>query len=321
MLTPPPLFATFLREEPFVETLRACTSSEEAEEAQRLAHAGLPPITSIESLALLFGYSPRLLGAMAKRPGRYYRAFKIRSGRRERTIHTPRIALKLIQRWFAYYVSRSIAYYPHVHGFVPGRSTATAALSHCPADWVISVDIRDFFGSVTKQMVFDALLPMGYSRKGAHLIADLTTLGLNPSLPQGAPTSPVLSNLVFRKTDERLAVFAEAEGVRVSRYADDISISAVGRSSDSITERLVELISREGWNIADEKTRLLAGRPMHPRVLGLLVHRESPRLPKRYRNKLRMMRHVTNGPQQSPDKRNQFLGHLAYSAGIDRISP
>lgn len=85
---------------------------------------------------------------------------------------------------------------------------------------------------------------------------------------------------------------------------------------DEVQEEAYQAVADAGWTIAEEKTRLSELPRRHPRVLGLLVDRDTPRLPKNYRNRLRMMRHMLENAELSPKSRERFAGHLAYAASI-----
>jgi len=319
MLAPPPFFAVFPSEDRLLLAASHGLPPDEVQGLKTLIALRLPPVTSVHSLSLLFGISPNLIGAIARRPNRYYRTFQIRSGSRTRQIHTPKVALKIIQSWFGHHLSHAVPMPDHVHGFVPSRSTVTAARQHCPAQWVLSLDIRDFFGSVTAGHVFACLIRVGYTRLAAHLMTDLCTMPLgggHRGLPQGAPSSPVLANLSFQETDEKLERFANDRGLRVSRYADDISVSGCDRPDPSLSLELAQLIESDGWVIAQNKTRLAELPVRCPQVLGLLVDQPAPRLPKRYRNRLRMMRHMLKTSHLTEKERARFAGHVAYAESI-----
>lgn len=135
-------------------------------------------------------------------------------------------------------------------------------------------------------------------------------------LPQGAPSSPVLANLAFRETDKKLERFAIDKGVRISRYADDISLSGQEHPDPGLPLELAQLIEGEGWVLAQNKTRLAELPRRHPEVLGLLVDQSTPRLPKRYRNRLRMMRYMLKTKHLSEDERARFAGHVAYAESV-----
>ena len=184
------------------------------------------------------------------------------------------------------------------------------------------MDIRDFFGSVSSERVFKCLVELGYTRLAAHLITDLCTMhssGQLRCLPQGAPSSPVLANLAFGQTDGKLAHFASQRALRISRYADDISVSAQTVPQTGLSLELKELIESDGWVIAQNKTRLVELPARHPHVLGLLVDQSSPRLPKPYRNRLRMMRHMLKTNYLDKKERARFSGHIAYAESIENV--
>lgn len=319
MLAPPPLLVAFPSEERLVLAASHDLPSGEIQALKALIALRLPPVTSVDSLALLFGLSSSLVGAMVRNPSRYYRAFEIKSGNRTRRIHTPMVALKVIQRWFGYHLSHAVSLSDHVHGFVPKRSTVTAARHHCPAQWILSLDIRNFFGSVTADRVFACLIGLGYERLAAHLITDLCTMPLDGGvrgLPQGAPSSPVLANIAFRETDKKLELLTKERSLRISRYADDISVSGHEAPEPQLLAEIGRLIESDGWVIAQNKTRLSAAPRSHPQVLGLLVDGPVPRLPKRYRNRLRMMRYMLKTSYLTEAERATFAGHVAYAESI-----
>lgn len=225
----------------------------------------------------------------------------------------------MIQRWFGYHLSLVADLPDHVHGFVPERSTVTAARIHCPAQWVLSIDIRDFFGSVNADRVFASLQDLGYPRAAAHLLTDLSTVNVGGSyrcLPQGAPSSPVLANLAFQETDIALEELAITGNMNLTRYADDISFSSSGRPDQALQNMVHRLVESHGWTIAQEKTRLAELPLRYPRILGLHVDQEIPRLPKKYKNRLRMMRHMIKNDDLPSSQRAKFDGHLAYAASI-----
>jgi len=319
MLAPPPLLVVFPTKDRLLLAASLGLPPDEIKAVESLVDLCLPPVTSVQSLSLLFGISPYLTGAMVRNPNRYYRTFEIQSGRRTRRIHTPKVALKVIQSWFGYHLSRAIGLSDHVHGFVPSRSTVTAARTHCPARWVLSVDIRDFFGSVTPDRVFACLTSLGYTRLAAHLMTDLCTLALEGGrrgLPQGAPSSPVLANLAFQETDRKLERFARNKNLRITRYADDISVSGSEPPDQRLAAEIQQLIESDGWVIAQHKTRLAELPKVHPHVLGLLVDGPKPRLPKNYRNRVRMMRHMLSTTYLTDEQRAKFAGHVAYAESI-----
>lgn len=315
MPTLPP-FITFPDYGTFRRVVEVSLMENELTELDNLHARGLPPISSINSLALLFAYSPRFLGAMIKRPSRYYRQFKIPKGRSSRTIDSPRITLKLIQWWVGQSFSSAVSLLPHVHGFVPKKSTITAASQHCGAKWIFSMDIEDFFPSIGSSRVVSTMNSLGYSRGASHLIADLVTL--RGSLPQGSPASPVISNMVFAEADQKLKSLAEEYEVRLTRYADDITFSGESRFPEQLPSAVKGIIEGQDFRVSEKKTQLKES-PQSLKVLGLNVAGPRPRLPKRYRNQVRMMRHVLASGNCRSDDLHRYYGHISYAKAVERL--
>ncbi len=255
---------------------------------------------------------------MVRRPGRYYREFPIRKGRRsKRIIQAPRVALKVIQKWFGHHLA--LVYQPpdYVYGFVAERSAPQAAKIHCGATWVLSSDIKDFFPTTSRHAVVTALCDLGYSHHGADLAASLCCY--RECLAQGSPASPVLSNLVFRAADAELEALAREVRSSYTRYADDVVFSGTGEPPSELSERVRAIIERHGWQIADKKQRLDV-LPRRLKVHGLLVHGSAPRLTKGYRNKIRAFKHLIEAGKVKDADIARLKGHLAYSKSVNALS-
>jgi retron-type reverse transcriptase len=257
------------------------------------------------------------VGAMRRKPTKYYRTFIIRKGTKKRQIMAPRVALKVIQTWIACYLSTAIKSHDAVYGFIPGRSSVLAAKVHCGAAWVYSLDIENFFPSTPATKVKEALNSIGYSDHASGLISDLCCYA--GFLSQGSPASPVLSNLVFRNIDIELGRIAESFGCRFTRYADDIVFSGHGATPDGLCERVRNILTSSGWRIAAQKERL-SKLPHRLKVHGLLVHGQNPRLTKGYRNRIRAIEHLLNTKNVPPSDAQVFRGHLAYAKCVSNAA-
>lgn len=252
---------------------------------------------------------------MSRAPKRYYRVFKIRKGKKTRIIQAPRIALKVIQSWFGTHLSRAITLQDCVFGFVPGKDgVREAAAVHCGADWVYSIDLRDFFHSISDERVISAVQAVGYSGPTSHFIVRLLTF--EGRLPQGSPASPVLSNLAFAATDRMLNELATAKGIRYTRYADDLVFSGSGQPPALLRELIRAIVSENNWTVADEKEHL-AIRPARLKVHGLLVSGTMPRLTKGYRNRLRAFQHLLANNKIAEKDLSKIRGHLSYAKHIE----
>lgn len=315
----PPLLVSFTSAENY---LRACNFFEDHSEEQtilRLVEQGLPPVSSKSALAVLFGYSPRFVTAMCKAPRRFYRTFSIPKGNGKlRRIDAPRVALKVLQKWISYYISRAVSWHPSVFGFVPGRSAVEGAARHCGADWAFSSDIQDFFPSTSQELVRKALIRLGYSEKGAVVISELACI--RGGLAQGSPCSPPLANLCFSDCDEKLVGYAKQHGLVYTRYADDVTFSGTGNPPADVQSFVTEAVRGEGWKISEEKTHL-ACLPKRIKVYGLIVSGPKPRLTKGYRNRLRRLAYGMEKGFFDPLSFQWMAaqGHLAYARSVAKF--
>lgn len=314
MKVPPPLLVSFASADALLHALPDVTRQNHQDEIARLVERGLPPAVSLRTISTLFGVSAEFIGAMSRKPSRYYRTFKIKKGRKTRVITAPRVALKLIQSWFGWHVARAIAL-PHcVFGFVPGKDgVKSAAAVHCGATWVYSIDLRDFFPSIDTDRVTEALRAIGYSERASGFLVRLVTL--DGHLPQGSPASPVISNVAFTHTDLVLSKLADEHAINYTRYVDDLVFSGSGEPPRSLAALVREALVAEGWATADEK-EYMAVRPARLKVHGLLVHGDKPRLTKGYRNRIRAFQHLLDANRLDEEDLPRIKGHLAYAKHI-----
>ena len=214
-------------------------------------------------------------------------------------IHAPIQPLKDIQRTLAQILTAS--YHPpaQVHGFARGRSPVSNALRHPGQQWILRVDLQDFFPSIhfgRVRGVFRAF-PFEYPADVATLLA-LICCHRN-ALPQGAPTSPIVSNYICRRMDRQLSQLAAEERCFFSRYADDITFSTDRRNfppslgyldgGQSIAGPALRTAIEENnsFLINPAKTRLMH-RSQRQRVTGLVVN-EKVNVPRGYLRGLRSL--------------------------------
>lgn len=216
----------------------------------------------------------------ADRRERAYREFSIpkKSGG-VRLISAPTGMLKDILTCLSRLLSSVYAPNANAMGFVPGRSVKTNAEAHLNRNYVLNIDLSDFFPSIGAETVEKSLTGLGVDGLVAQLVSTLccypkdTGAGKENVLPQGAPTSPVLSNIVCAKMDARLQGLADRFHLTYTRYADDITFSSnhnvYGEEGEFFRE-LRRIISDNGFRINEAKTRLLK-RGMRQEVTGLTV--------------------------------------------------
>ncbi|WP_084739956.1 reverse transcriptase domain-containing protein [Frigidibacter mobilis] len=138
---------------------------------------------------------------------------------------------------------------------------------------------------------------------------------LSWALAQGAPSSPVLSNISMMGLDTALLELANSFNIRVTRYADDITFSSANEFPSSLPERVLRLFDGTPWTVSKHKTHF-AELPSRLKVHGLLVDGKSVKLTKGYRNKLRAYSHVMQSGSCRPQDVARLSGHIRYSRHI-----
>ncbi len=247
---------------------------------EELARRGLPVLATPADVARALGLTvPRLrwLSFHAEAPTRtHYVYFEVpkRSGGM-RLLSAPHEDLKAAQRWILENVLAKLPIMDSAHGFIAGRSVVSNASAHVARDIVVNCDLKDFFPSITTPRVRGVFEAIGYSPAVATIFAQLCTepprarvehegrtfwVAVGPrALPQGAPTSPALSNQIARKLDQRLAGLAKKDGWAYTRYADDLTFSAGKGKRDRIgwlLARVRHIAEDEGFRMNPKKCRV-----------------------------------------------------------------
>lgn len=306
----------------------------------RAAENELPPLDSAGQLAEALGLSiPELRGLTYHRDvasSINYTRFTIpkRDGT-ERAIWAPLPRLKEAQRWVLRNIVEKLLVHGSVHGFVAGRSTLTNAEAHPDPDLVVRIDIKDFFPTVTFPRVKGVFRKAGYREEVATLLALLCTepprevvdhegqtlyVAVGPRcLPQGAPTSPALTNTLGLSMDRRLSGLAAKLGWRYTRYADDLTFSRpAGQAGPPRLGTLLgsagRIVRAEGFAVHPEKTGV-ARTGGAQRITGLVVNGTAPpRVPRDFRRRLRAAIHnrLQGKPGREGESLSTLLGWAAY---------
>ena len=248
-----------------------------------------------------------------------YHCFNIPQGRKMRVITAPSRALKARQRWILDVILSKLEVSPYAQGFERAHSIKTNALIHAGNGYALCLDIRDYFPSIGEQAVFDVFHEAGYTASASMALARLCCyMGV---LPQGAPTSPRLSNIIFKELDVQLAAVAQRHSALYSRYADDMTFSS-DRPLSGILEEVSRLLAERGLALNEEKTRFY--RPEQPKeITGLIVQNGVVRVPKAYRRRLKqeiyyckkfgVLRHLENRKStQYVNYREHLYGKAYY---------
>ena len=254
---------------------------------------------------LKYHYNPK-----ANRKRYFQFTVKKKSGA-ERVISAPNNGLKEIQKCLNLVFQLIHEPNPAANGFVPGKSIVDNAIIHSGSFYVYNIDLKDFFPSIDQARVWGRLKKPPFNLNEnqkrldlANIIASLCchemevermdntgafVKVLKSVLPQGAPTSPTLSNIICERLDIRLSGVAKRFGLKYSRYADDITFSSMHNVYQKDSEFLIEIariITDQNFYIKESKTRLQK-QGFRQEVTGLIVN-DKPNVNKRYISELRM---------------------------------
>jgi retron-type reverse transcriptase len=262
---------------------------------KKLEAAGLPLLSTPGELAQALGVSVgrlRWLAFHAEAATRvHYVSFEVakKSGGTRR-LSAPHRSLASCQRWIFDRIVRVLPVEAEAHGFVTDRSILTNAQPHAGQAVVVNLDLKDFFPSIGFRRVRSIFARAGFSPCVATILGLLCTecprrtvvydgttyhVATGPrGLPQGACTSPGLSNLVARRLDRRLAGLARKLGATYTRYADDITFSGddlINPKVGYLMARVRHIAEAEGFTVNEAKSRVLR-RNAAQVVTGLVVN-------------------------------------------------
>ena len=273
-----------------------------------LKHLDLPRVASRAALANCLSVPASTLAAFCevRRPAEgvryryehyHYRWLPKRYGS-FRLIEAPKERLKEIQSRILQLILDRVPAHPAATAFLKGRSIGEALTMHVGQDVLFRIDLKDFFPSIGIGKVRKFFRHLGYPCDVAECLAKLSTnvaprrvlnqvpelhrsdserlarLYELPHLPQGAPTSPALSNLVAYRLDARLTGLAASFGANYSRYADDLFFSGDRRYANVLNQFqpiLLSILIDEGYLIRRRKTRTMR-RGRRQTSLGLVVN-------------------------------------------------
>lgn len=335
-------------------------------EATRAANAAVPPILTLNHLAHYTGVPYKFLREVVSRGAptklSFYRTFSLKKSGvghapgRTRTICAPHPLLMKVQRWIHENILKFGRFHEASGAYQPGAKIFDTASIHCEASWMVKMDVTNFFESVLETRVYGVFRSFGYQPLVAFELTRLCTRvrTISPSktnvakgpiwqyshthighLPQGAPTSPLLANLVVHDLDVDMVKLAQSHGMVYTRYADDITFSTP--TTPWSRAKAVQLLQEghdklraHGFSPNQSKAKIISPGTRKV-VLGLGVDGPVPRLTRSFKNKLRAHIHYLKLFQSSSSPPHEMLGFdsilgfqrhvfgLAYYAmGIDK---
>lgn len=223
-----------------------------------------------------------------KNPG--YSLFKIpkKSGG-TRIIKAPSEGIKILQRKLNYVFNQIYKPKKSAHGFIVRKNIITNAANHKKRVSILNIDLKDFFPSINFSRVRGVFInpPFNFEQKVATLIA--TICCYEGSLPQGAPTSPIISNFICRRLDSKLTLLAKENNCNYSRYADDLSFSFPYLANSEFINKVRQIIKDENFIINEKKVRV-TDKTKRLEVTGLVVNKKV-NVRRRYIRELRSILH------------------------------
>lgn len=218
----------------------------------------------------------------------YHYVMRAKKSGGHRVIEAPKGQLKSVQRAILGGILDKVPVHGNAFGFTRGRDCLGGADRHVGEEVVVCFDLQDYFTSIRRPRVFGLFRYLGYPEAVARYLACLCTTVTptrirgrlpfeqsrqlrSPHLPQGAPTSPALANLVSYGLDRRLSGLAAALDAGYSRYADDLAFSGDHGIVASLLRTVPEIVREEGFVLNAKKTR---AQPQSARqvVTGVVVN-------------------------------------------------
>ena len=293
---------------------------DEIKHFSNLKKKDLPYIFDIDHLAKLCGASGKQLTFFVKNKNKAYNSFSIpKKDGTLRSISSPCRELKEAQRWILNNILYKLNAGKYAHGFIPKRSIVTNAKEHINQKCILCFDLKDFFPSIKLQRVKSYFLSIGYNSLISNDLAEICTYRFR--LAQGAPTSPMLSNLIAWKMDQDIAKFCRNRDLKYTRYADDIAIS--GNKNLPRYKKLIEKkIENAGFKINEKKTRVFSQNNAQI-VTGIVVNEKLSIGREKKRNLKAIIHNIQNtGPvianrDNDPKFKERIYGHIAFLMSIE----
>lgn len=237
--------------------------------AKNLYDKKLPIIYDNAHFSKLVGYKIEYIERAIKYTTHFYKHYYItKKNGGKRQISEPLPSLKEIQYWILKNILERLKINLFAKAYVKKRSLKYNAIFHKNKRVVLTIDIENFFGSIKKEKIYFWFTSLGYNDEVSETLSSICTL--NGVLPQGSPTSPYLSNLIFQKNDEYIANFCKPRKINYTRYSDDLTFSGSFHIG-GIINYVNAVLENDGFLINKDKLRTRA-RNQRQEVTGIVVN-------------------------------------------------
>lgn len=237
-----------------------------------------------DSVADDLGIGLTELYAVSNTADRHYRKVELpKKGGGVRLLHVPDDRLKFIQRRINERILSRITVSPYATAYKYNSSIRKNALPHVGKAMVLKLDIEHFFDSIMYSQVKDKVFPKEYFSESIRILLSMLCY-YKDALPQGAPTSPAISNIIMRDFDEEVGHWCKSRGISYTRYCDDMTFSGEFDPTE-VTEYVVGRLREMGFFLNKRKTKTVKN-SQRQLVTGVVVN-EKPSVPSEMRHKLR----------------------------------
>lgn len=226
-------------------------------------------------------------------------------------------AYKTFARRFDLFLRFVESDYPHpcAYGYVRGKNTIENATPHCGKKLILHADIKDFFPSISSNIIYKKFLGLGINEKVSEILSQFLTI--EGSLPLGLHASPMLANLICLKMDSKFENLAKQYNCTYTRYADDITIS--GNRKLPSKDEIQNILSEEGFILSERKYRITKPGQAHY-VTGLSVtDKNLPRAPRGMKKSLRQELYYCTKYGITDHMHHLYRDGRFIQAGINRL--
>ncbi|MBD8662697.1 RNA-directed DNA polymerase [Rhizobium sp. CFBP 8752] len=296
-----------------------------SEYIERISSNRAKPIFDTQHLSHLVGYSEQFLFSVSASPVHFYREYKIakKSGGL-RTLNEPLPTLKAVQKVIVHDIFRDVEPHKAAKAFRKNHTLRGNAVIHRRRPFMLKVDIKDFFSNIDQHAIYTLFYETGYTEQVARLLTGLCTL--NGCLPQGAPTSPMLSNLAMRSFDNAVFEHCVQNEIFYTRYADDMTFSAVDERVRNIIPFIRSELKKCRLQINEKKTsfsgtgarKYLTGVVVNERLNILKEDRKNLRQEMYYIRKFGINGHLRKTENHSSNYIDRLAGRLNFAFFITK---
>lgn len=260
-----------------------------------------------------------LLSIITNRDKFYNSFYKTKSNGKNRIIDSPNSELKAIQGWILRNILEKIRISGKAIGFVKGKGIRINANHHINNKYILCLDIKDFFPTIKIDKITEVFRNYyGIEDDGIALYLSRLCTFKN-YLPQGAVTSPILSNIVFKSADDEIDEFCGNIDITYTRYADDLTFSSdnLNKLKDLVCS-IEGILNKNGYELNRSKTRILTGAGRKS-VTGVILNSGKLTIGRNKKRKIRSMIYNYLVKKDKSINLNELLGYIAFLKDIEPL--